>query len=438
MLARNLIFNICADAIEFIKRIIISPSFICRHRQHQNDFTRQRKLPFHVLIVFLINFVKGSYQDELDKFFKTVCRFDVARRIVSKAALSKARMKLKFEAFIELNQHLINYFEKHFKPRTWLGFRLLAIDGSTLRLPSSETLAQHFGVWNSRLGVSSPMARVSQLFDVLNKITIEAIIKPKDIGERELAAQHLLNVMPNDLILLDRGYPAWWLFRLILSMNANFCARLSCTKWKVVRKFLRSGRPEKIIDLPIHASSVAQCKQMGLDLTPLKLRLIRIENNGHVVVLITSLIDTQQYPIHVFSNLYNHRWPVEENYKTIKCRIEVENFSGKSPLSVYQDFHATIFAKNLVRMLTIPIQNHLDEDTGKQYRYQINFTQALSKCKGLVALLFYDSIAQIKNLITELQDLLLKTIEPIRLGRKYPRKHKAKRKKFFLQYKPVG
>lgn len=54
------------------------------------------------------------------------------------------------------------------------------------------------------------------------------------MGERELAAQHMLNVMPHDLILLDRGYPAWWLFQLILFMNVNFCARISCTKWKVV------------------------------------------------------------------------------------------------------------------------------------------------------------------------------------------------------------
>ena len=113
-LARNLISNICAKAVKFLKEIITSPDFVTRHRQSKCDFTRQRKLPFHVLIVFLINFVRGSYQDDLDKFFKTICRFDVAKRVVSKAALTKARMKLKFEAFVELNMHLLHYFENHF------------------------------------------------------------------------------------------------------------------------------------------------------------------------------------------------------------------------------------------------------------------------------------------------------------------------------------
>ncbi|MGI9569842.1 MAG: IS4 family transposase [Desulfobulbia bacterium] len=437
-LARNLIFNTCAKAIEFIRQIICSPEFVARHRKNKNDFTRQRKLPFHVLIVFLINIVKGSYQDELDKFFKTIFRFDVAKRVVSKAALSKARMKLKFEAFVELNLQLIFYFEKHFRPRLWFGFRLLAIDGSTTKLPMTDDVAQHFGVWNVRQGAPSPMARISQLFDVLNKMTVDAIINPKRIGERELAAQHLLNVMPNDLILLDRGYPAWWLFNLILSMEANFCARVSCTKWKVVRKFYRSGLSEKVVTIPVHTTSVAQCRQMGLDTTPLKLRLIRIENDGKVAVLITSLIDTEKYPIELFSDLYHKRGPVEEDYKIIKCRIELENFSGQSALSVHQDFHAKVFAKNLVWMMAFPVQNRMDDDiANSKHRYQINFTQAISKSKGVIALLFLDTKRIIKRLIADLQYIFQRTVEPIRPGRKYQRNHKAKTRRYFHQYKPI-
>ena len=439
ILAQNLISDTCAKMIGFLKQIVSSPDFVDCHRHSKKDFSRQRKLPFHVLIVFLINFVRGSYQDELDKFFKTLCRFDVAKRVVSKAALTKARMKLKFEAFVDLNLQMIHYFEKHFNPRTWFGFRLLAIDGSTCRLPMQEGVVRHFGVWKCRQGAHSPMARVSQLFDSLNKITVDAIIMPKHIGERELAAKHMLNVMPNDLILLDRGYPAWWLFRLILSMNANFCARISCTKWKAVRKFFRSGLPETIVELPVNATSVAQCRQMGLDTAPLKLRLVRIENDGKVAVLITSLIDPEQYPIEIFNDLYHHRWPVEEDYKVMKCRMELENFSGKSALSVYQDFHAKVFAKNLVSILAFSVQNHLNRDTDiKKYRYQINFTQVFSMSKGVMALLFHDTSKRVRRLIADLQYIFQRTVEPIRPGRKYPRKHKAKPRKFFLQYKPIG
>ena len=97
VLARNPIFSTCTEAIEFIKQIITSFDFIARQKFNLRDFTRKRKLSFHVLVIFLINFVRSSYQDELDKFFKTIFRFDVAKRIVSKEALTKARMKQKLE-----------------------------------------------------------------------------------------------------------------------------------------------------------------------------------------------------------------------------------------------------------------------------------------------------------------------------------------------------
>jgi hypothetical protein len=51
----------------------------------------------------------------------------------------------------------------------------------------------------------------------------------------------------------------------------------------------------------------------------LKLRLVRIENNDSVAVLATSLIDTQQYPIDIFNELYHDRWPIEEDYKAINA-----------------------------------------------------------------------------------------------------------------------
>ena len=358
---------------------------------------------------------------------------------MSKAALTKARKKLKFQALVELNQHLVSFFEKQFKPLTWHGFRLLSIDGSTTRLPVITAIAEHFGAWNVRQGAPSAMARVSQLFDVLNKVTVDAIIHPTSSGERKLAAQHMLNVMPNDLVLLDRGYPAWWIFSLILSMDANFCARISCTKWKVVRKFYNSGRAQKIICLPIHSTSIAQCRQMGLDMKPLKLRLIRIEHNNKVIVLVTSLIDTERYPVDIFYDLYHGRWPIEEDYKTVKCRLELENFTGKSVLSVYQDFHAKIFAKNLVSILVLPLNVSLQNDIQtRKYIYKVNFTQALSKCKGPLALLFYETEKMILNLIADLQNIFQRTIEPIRPGRKYPRKHKAKPRKFFMTYKPIA
>ena len=191
------------------------------------------------------------------------------------------------------------------------------------------------------------MARVSQMFDPVIKMTIDALIEPKSVGERELAAFHFLKLMPSDLVLLDRGYPAFWLFNLIIAQGADFCARIQRKRWKIIRQFYNSGKTEKIIQLPVYPSSIKNCKDMGLPLKALKLRLIRVElDSGESEILITSLLNTQKYPFEQFAELYHLRWPVEEDYKTMKKWIKVENFSGKSVLSIYQDFHARVFSKN--------------------------------------------------------------------------------------------
>ncbi len=89
--------------------------------------------------------------------------------------------------------------------------------------------------------------------------------------------------------------------------------------------------------------------------------------------------------------------------------MELENFSGKSALSVYQDFHAKIFAKNLVSIMAFPVNNSLKNNReNRKYDYQINFTQALSKSKGIIALLFHEPKAKILKLIADLQNYFSK------------------------------
>ena len=438
-LARNLLSKICAELVVFLKEIINSDDFINQHRQAPTDFIRQRKLPFSTLLFFLINLIKGSYQDELDHFFKAIFRLDVTKRIVTKAALTKARMKLKYEAFIDLNSQLINHFYQNFRPLKWNGFTLLAIDGTTVQLPRIESITKHFGAWNPRQGGKCPMARVSQMFDPLNRVTVDAIIEPKKTGERELAAFHFLKLMPKDLILLDRGYPAYWLFNLIISQGADFCARIQRKRWKIVRQFYNSGKKEKIITLPAFASSIKQCKAKGLDFKPLKLRLIRVElDSGEAEILITSLLDIQKYPHEQFAELYHARWPVEEDYKTMKQWIEIENFSGKSVLSIYQDFHAKVFSKNLTSVLIYPTQPIIDRNTEDSiYRYKRNFAQALSKIKDVIPLLFLRPLEVVYTLISDIHAIVVKTIEPIRPGRKYPRNFNNRRGRFPYGYQPI-
>ena len=114
---------------------------------------------------------------------------------------------------------------------------------------------------------------------------------------------------------------------------------------------------------------------MGLDKRPIKVRMLRVElDSGETEILVTSLTDMKKFSYDLFSELYHLRWPVEEDYKTLKYRLEVENFSGKSVLSVYQDFHANLFSKNLAATVASTTKKEIIKKSEKFiFAHQINF-----------------------------------------------------------------
>lgn len=420
-----------------LKEKLFSEEFKERHRQTQTNFTRQRCLPFVIVVIFLLNLVKRALQDELDEFFKLLDGAEIAVRRVSKSAFIQARQKLKYESFVELNQAQVKYYYDHFDTERWNGLRLVAIDGSMSELPDREEISAHFGVWHPVAGGTCPKARVSQMFDVMNKVTLDAIMAPKENGERALAEAHFAHLKAGDLVLLDRGYPAFWLFACILKQNAHFCARMKLGSWTVVKQFADSGLCEQTISLTPNQTAIKECKDRKLSAIPLTVRLIRVElDTGEIEVLVTSLLDGLGYPVSVFKELYHCRWPVEEDYKALKSRVEVENWSGVSVLTVYQDFHAKVFAKNLTTLLARSAQKVVEqENQAKKLDYQINMTNAFSKMKDALVLLLQR--ASILPLLKKLWQLMIKTIEPIRPGRSFPRIKRVKPKKFAVSYKPI-
>nr|WP_319393944.1 hypothetical protein [uncultured Desulfobacter sp.] len=56
----------------------------------------------------------SSYQAELDNFYKALFHHEVAKRVIYKGNLSKARAKLKYDAFVDLNDHMIDFFYRNF------------------------------------------------------------------------------------------------------------------------------------------------------------------------------------------------------------------------------------------------------------------------------------------------------------------------------------
>ncbi len=386
----------------------------------------------------MANLIKGSLQKELNAFFKILNRSMFTHTFITKGAFTKARKKISHSAFIQLRDELSIYFSLNFQIKTWNNFRLIAVDGSTVKLPKEDKIIDHFGTQSHENLGGCPMARVSQSYDILNNLTLDASIAPIKIGEQNLMIEHIHKAPENSLFLLDRGYPAFWLFLLIGKYNHHFCARVKAKWSRQTIDFYNSGKKDAIVEIKPHHSANAQLRKLGLPKTTKKFRLIRIElDSSETEILITSLLDSAQYQHHLFQGLYFKRWGVEEDYKRLKHRIEIENFSGKSPESIYQDFHAKIFSKNLTFIIVNSTKKSILRKTKlRKHCYKVNFTYALAEMKHTMIRFF--NAAHPEILIKRFQELIVENIEPIRKNRKFPRKGLKSRRKFYLGYKPTG
>ena len=132
------------------------------------------------------------------------------------------------------------------------------------------------------------VARFSRLYDVLNHFVIEADIQPLSSGERVLAGEHLLATESGDLLLYDRGYPAFWLFAHHHHEQRHFCARLPKNFCAETEAFRTSEQKTAIVTLAPGREARKQCEAYGLPTDPIEVRLIKVKlNTGEIELLAT-------------------------------------------------------------------------------------------------------------------------------------------------------
>jgi len=370
-----------------------------------------------------MNLLKSAIQYELDRFYAQLLSREVPQREITQSAFTQARRKLKHEAFVELNDRAVSAFYADAPIRRWHSYRVLAVDGTTLRLPDTPRVRKSFAAAPGEV----PLGRLVELYDVLNQIMIGAELSQLEIGEGYLAECLLPRAQAGDLVLYDRGFPSFYLLALHASLGVDYCMRSPLRRFKAVTEFLASGASEQWVAIAPCPKARQDCLRNGLDASPIRVRLIRIElPSGEIEVLMTSL--GTAIAASEFAALYQLRWGVEEAYKLHKCRGELENFSGKTVRSVYQDVHAKLLTMNLAAMCAFAAEDQAQAALGeRKFVYRINRSKTLSKVK-------YHLVCALLNMQDRLYRLLgwiAEDIEAVRPGRRYDRRHPGKKKPGF-------
>jgi hypothetical protein len=322
--------------------------------------TRKRVITTQFLVIFILKLVLSKntqgYKILLNELWETDEFSGLQKRPVSASSLCEARQKMPETIFTQINQKLLALREARAPLPLWCGHRVFGVDGSKVNVPH-EMLTAGYKAPNRHQYY--PQGLMSTLYHLGSGLIYDGILTPSK-GERICLLEHMERLSPGDVMVLDRGYFSY----LVLVKAAEKGVHLICRMQsgnvnKAVQAFWDSDSNDEIISYKPSVTVKYECKKQGhdLELTPVKLRLIKYTIDNETYVCSTTLFG-EAYPLSEFPGVYHARWGIEELYKISKSFIDIEDFHSKSERGVKQECYA--------HMLLINISRIFESETNKQ------------------------------------------------------------------------
>ena len=402
------------------------PENFCRCPE--KDFTRNRKLPLEKILALLVKMGGHSLRDEM------LDCIDFEEIPATVSALVQQRNKLLPEALEYLFREFTN---RCHNPKTYKGYRLLAVDGSDLQFTANpnDPLSYFSGVNGQK---SYSFLHLNALYDLNSNLYLDAVVQKRRAANENAALISLVGrseIYEPVIITADRGYESYntlehisrkgWKYLIRVRESRGITSALSLPegdfdvpvqlfltrKQTKEVKALMKKHPEKYRFLPDHANFEFLPKGSS-ELYPLSFRVVRFQiSEDSTETLITNL-DKDSFPSDELKHLYHLRWGIETSFRQLKYTIGLSLFQSKKVEYITQEIFARLTMYNFCELITshVVIQNKR-----RKYVYQTNFTAAVHICRQFLR----GAVSPPKV------EALIKTqVVPIRPGRSTPRKAK--------------
>ncbi len=416
------------------KNIIIKCENSETYKNDKRSFIRNRKMNFQDYIWYLI-FQKGRTSSmELDEYLKS--KNNTYKIGISKQAFSKQRLNLKPEIFIDLYKDYLDDFYTNSKEevKTYKGYYVLAIDGSMFEIPNTEALREIFKTQKNSSGHrESARARVSGIYDIENEFMIDAIIADCDQGEKKLAKTNIEKAskiidLKKCIIIFDRGYPGLDLIWFLEKLGVKYIFRLQSTNM-----YEKEKKSMTTSDEWVNLSCVDRLRKIEDETVKEELRNKKnipvrftkvILDTGEIEYLLSNISETI-IPESEMKNVYFKRWQIEIGYDILKNKLHIENFTGKTKVTIEQDFYAQIYVFNLLQDIKHEANEKIQKkqkDKNLKYEYKPNVNLLAGWLKNiLIAMIFVNTKEQKRELYDIILEKARKNLVAINPNRSYDR-----------------
>ena len=297
---------------------------------------------------------------------------------------------------------------------------MISLDGSKLALDNASPLRKHFGCSGSKKDATTALA--SLCYDPLNNVILDAGLYPCLTSEHDAAKANIkaVEALPKpskikNLYIFDRGYPSKEFFAEFIDSELTFLMR-------VRRKFN--------LDFDLVSEQETVTFSYGSKAYTVRVFKVPLET-GETETIVTNLPAEHLKRCEV-KELYFKRWCIETKYNSLKNKLELENMSGRRPVTVYQDFWAKPDLANTMAALEFATNEsiaHKTSDSNNKYKQTTNENRLISHfSKRYAELLAYPDTDHRLALFEELvEDISIYPVE-IKPGRSFSRKTPRKMK----------
>jgi len=227
------------------------------------------------------------------------------------------------------------------------GWRLMALDGTTLDVPDTPENDRAFGRPGSgRAPGAYPQVKLLALCELGTRAICGLVIKPGRRNEQAMAPALLGLLGPGMLLLWDRGFFGYSLARRVVESGAHLLARAPAGL---------ALRPARRLADGSYLAELAPPRGRG---SPLPVRVIEYTHDdpgrpgrGERHRLITDLLSPEDLPAAEAPLVYHERWEEELAFAELKTHLSgrAVPVRSKTPAGVVQEVYGLVLAHYVVR-----------------------------------------------------------------------------------------
>ena len=340
---------------------------------------------------------------------------------VAAPSFCNARQKLPATVVREVFHLAADRFdETHGESFRFKGLRLLGVDGSKLNVQPSEQLRRAYGTPS---GAHYPQLLLSTLFDLCARVPVDAVVAPNASSERQQLSPLLERTRPgSDVLVLDRGYPSFDVFGMLLVSGLDFVARVPMSQtFSGVEDFIAGGQHDSEVALwPSTKSALRNCG-------PIMLRAVRVARAGCNPWVLLTTLDAEEFTAADIAEIYRLRWEIEEFYNLVKGKYFGQGaFHARSARGVEQEIYAQMLLVAITRFLmaSAAVEHDADYD-------HISQKAAILACGDYITrLLLHRSARTVTADLDRLLRRIARATERRRPGRSFPRRSRRPRRRW--------